>query len=117
MKRIRSHIAGIDQGELMLFSDFQDDGEMWTGTGPRERRGAVVFSEPFRAAPAVQVAVSLWDVGTHTAALRADLSVQDITVQGCEIVFRTWGDTRLARLRVAWTAIGELPDDDVWELS
>jgi H-type lectin domain-containing protein len=49
--------------------------------------------------------------------LRADLSVQDITVQGCEIVFRTWGDTRLARLRVAWTAIGELPDDDVWELS
>ncbi len=116
MKRIRSHIVGIDQGELMLFSDFQEDGEMWAGSGPRERRGMVRFSEPFRAVPAVQVAVSLWDVGTHTSALRADLSAENITCETCEILFRTWSDTRLARLRVAWTAIGELPDDEMWEL-
>jgi hypothetical protein len=115
MKRIDSHAVGIEQGDTSLFSDFEDGGEMWIGPGPRERRKAVTFSQPFRAAPAVQVAVSLWDVDTQTA-MRAELVAQNVTVAGFDIVFRTWADTRVARIRVSWTAIGAIPHEDDWQL-
>ncbi|MAC81817.1 MAG: hypothetical protein CML66_27615 [Rhodobacteraceae bacterium] len=116
MKKLRNHLVGIDQGEINLFADFQDGGEMWTGFGPRERRRRVNFSSAFRAPPSVQVSVSLWDVDT-AAHMRADLAAEDITADGCDVVFRTWGDSRVARIRIAWTAIGELPHDDDWVLS
>lgn len=89
---------------------------MWTGEGPRERRKSVTFSEPFRAPPAVQVSVSLWDVDT-AAALRAEIAARDITATGFDIEFRTWGDTRIARIRAAWTAIGPLSHEDDWTIS
>lgn len=115
MKRIRNHLIGVDQGDINLFSDFQDGGEMWTGVGPRERRRKVAFAQPFRAPPSVQTSVSLWDVDTASH-MRADVSAENITTESCEIVFRTWGDSRVARIRVAWMAIGELPHEDDWEL-
>jgi len=31
-------------------------------------------------------------------------------------VFRTWGDTRVARVRASWTAFGELPYGEEWDL-
>lgn len=116
MKRLRSHLIGIDQGEVTLFSDFEDGGEMWTGTGPRERRRPVWFSQKFRGVPAVQVTVSLWDVDTDSA-VRAELTAENVTDARFEVVFRTWLDTRVARVRVAWTAIGELADDDDWDIA
>lgn len=115
MKQLRSHLIGIDQGEVVLFSDFENGGEMWTGTGPRERRKAVWFSQTFRKEPTIQLAVSLWDVDTE-AAIRAELRAEKITPSRFEIVFRTWLDSRIARLRVAWTAIGELADDSDWDI-
>ena len=40
-----------------------------------------------------------------------------MTETGFEIVFRTWGDTRVARVRADWLALGEVADeDDAWEL-
>lgn len=115
MKRLRNHLIGIDQGHAILFKDFQDGGEMWTGEGPREKRQAIAFAEPFRTEPSVQVSVSLWDVDTG-AHMRADVSAEAVTRKGFDIVFRTWGDSRIARVRVSWMAIGELVDDDQWEL-
>lgn len=115
MQKFRSHLLGIDQGDIVMFSDFEDGGEMWTGTGPRECRRAVQFAESFRRPPSVQATVSLWDADT-SAAIRADLRAENISAHGCELVFRTWGDTRFARLRAAWTAIGELVDPEEWEL-
>lgn len=115
MKRLKSHLVGIDRGEVVLFSDFQDGGEMWTGRGQRERRQKVAFSEPFATPPVVQVSVSLWDMDAATV-IRADISAEEVTETGFDAVFRTWGDTRVARMRFAWTAIGELPDDEMWEL-
>lgn len=114
MKRFESHPLGIDQGDVVLFSDFEDGGEMWAGTGPRECRRPVVFSRPFREAPVVQVSVSLWDVKTTTA-FRAEVVARDVTAEGFDIVFRTWADTRIARIRAAWIAIGALPHGDDWE--
>lgn len=115
MKRLRNHLIGIDQGDIVLFSDFEDDGEMWTGRGQRERRRRIGFSEPFRTMPVVHVSISMWDVDNETP-LRADVTAEIITVDGFDLVFRTWGDTRVARVRVAWMAMGELRQEDDWDL-
>ena len=53
LKRLRSRLIGIDQGGTVLFSSFENDCEMWTGRGQRERRCRVKFTEPFRTAPNV----------------------------------------------------------------
>lgn len=116
MKTFSTHPLAVDQGETVLFSEFADGGEMWTGEGTRERRAPVHFSQPFRSVPVVQVAISLWDVDTSSA-LRAEISAEDITREGFTAVFRTWSDTRIARIRVTWTAIGDVPHKDDWDIS
>ena len=115
MFRLKSNCVGIDQGDVEIFSDFQDNGDMWTGSGARERRKAVTFGEAFIAAPVVHVSISLWDVDGATS-VRADISAEAITTKGFELVFRTWADTRVARLRANWMAIGALSDDDSWDV-
>ncbi|QDI76560.1 H-type lectin domain-containing protein [Leisingera aquaemixtae] len=115
MKRLRNPRTGVDQGDTGIFSDFEDGGQMWTGTGPRERRRAVQFSEPFARPPAVHVSVSLWDMDT-SAAIRAELVAENITCEGFDAVFRTWADSRAARVRAAWLAIGDLPHADDWDV-
>ncbi|MBO6602007.1 H-type lectin domain-containing protein [Rhodophyticola sp.] len=115
MKRLRNHLIGVDQGSRLLFSDFEDGGQMWTGEGPREARFAAKFSEAFRALPAVHLAFSMWDTDGRTNQ-RADLKAENITLEGFEIVFRTWGDSRIARVRADWMAIGEIVGEDEWTL-
>lgn len=115
MKQLRSHLVGIDQGDLVLFADFENGGEMWTGSGPRERRRAVKFSRRFRSPPSVHVSVSLWDMDTKSA-VRAELIAESVTEAGFDIVFRTWLDSRVARLRASWLAIGELSGEDDWDI-
>ncbi len=115
MKRISTGRLGVQQGSKILFSDFADGGPMWTGHGPRESRHKVEFAEPFSAAPSVMTAISMWDADTRSN-LRADLSAEKITREGFDLVFRTWADTRIARIRADWTAIGPLPGEDDWEV-
>ncbi|AKS45216.1 H-type lectin domain-containing protein [Octadecabacter temperatus] len=115
MKRLRNHLIGVDHGDVVLFSDFEHDGVMWTGEGARQTRAHVEFPESFRAPPAVQVNLSMWDMASDTNA-RADVQSEDITNEGFAIVFRTWGDTKIARVRVAWQAIGELRQADEWDV-
>lgn len=115
MKRINSQVLGIAQGNDILFEDYQDGGEMWTGTGARERRKQVLFDETFRTVPVVQCTMTLWDVDSATN-VRAYVDAEEITETGFTIVFRTWGDTRVARMRIGWIAIGGLPNEDDWEL-
>ncbi|SPJ28325.1 H-type lectin domain-containing protein [Falsiruegeria mediterranea] len=115
MKTFKTHPIGIAQGDAQIFADFENDGEMWTGSGTRERRHAVTFDQPFRSTPAVQVGISLWDVDT-SAAVRAEVVAESITPDGFDIVFRTWADSRVARARVAWMAIGDVTTDDDWDV-
>ena len=115
MKRLDSHQIGVAQGELVLFSDFADDGEMWTGEGPRLVRRTVSFAEAFTAAPAVTVQMSMIDM-SNDAYIRADLQAENVSADSFDIVFRTWGDSRVARVRAAWMAIGSLPSEDTWDL-
>lgn len=115
MQEISSGLIGIDQGDDVLFSDFEDGGEMWTGEGERERRRSLRFARPFHAPPSVFVSLSMWDFH-HVVNARADVSAENVTTEGFDIVFRTWGDTRVARARVRWMAIGALTGEDDWEL-
>lgn len=115
MKRLRNHLIGVDHGDVVLFSDFEHDGVMWTGDGPRQTRAHVEFSESFSSKPVVQVNLSMWDMSNATNA-RADVQAEDITADGFVICFRTWGDTKVARVRVGWQAMGELRQADDWDL-
>ena len=116
MKRLRSHLIGVDHGDPVLFSDFETNGEMWTGRGQRERRKRIKFSEAYRAPPVVHLSLSLWDLDAATV-MRADLQAEAVTKDGFDMVFRTWGDTRVARVRVSWMAVGELTDDADWDVT
>ena len=115
MARIRSGSVGILQGTHVLFSDYADGGMMWTGHGAREKRVAVTFSQPFTEVPAVLIGISMWDID-HKTNSRVDISAETVTAAGFEIVFRTWGDSRIARIRAGWTAIGPVADDDAWDV-
>lgn len=115
MKRLRNHLIGIDQGNTVLFSDFENGGDMWTGRGPRDRRKNIGFSEAFRTTPVVHVSITMWDVDNERP-LRADVAAEAISVDGFQLVFRTWGDTRVARVRIGWMAMGELREADEWDL-
>jgi len=116
MKRLSRGLVGVDQGSLVLFSDFEDGGVMWTGDGMRKLRKVVRFSEAFTTPPTVQVSLSMWDLDQQTSP-RADVSATKVSETEFTILFQTWGDTRVARVRADWLAIGELPDDDAWDVS
>ena len=111
---ILTHIS-VQQGTEMIFSHFDTNGPMWTGFGPREERVRILFETPFTTVPTVHVSPSLWDVETSTN-LRLDISADSISEQGFEIVVRTWDDSRIARLRADWLAIGGAADPDLWEV-
>ena len=115
MKRFDNKLIGIDQGEIVLFSDYESGGEMWTGEGERTRLHTIRFAEPYRSPPTVQCALSMLDIDSGTNA-RVEVSAEKITETGFEVVFRTWADTRIARARVRWMSIGELCHRDDWEL-
>ncbi|WP_461306889.1 H-type lectin domain-containing protein [Albidovulum sp.] len=115
MRRLTGHRIGVEQGSIVLFSDYEDGGVMWTGEGQRELRRMVAFSEPFRAAPAVHVTMTMWDLDQKSNQ-RADISAEDVSREGFAIVFRTWGDTRVARIRADWLAIGEIRHEDDWDV-
>lgn len=78
---------------------------MWTGSGPREVRQQQRFAGLRRTAGFVKVGISMWDID-HQTNSRIDISAENVTATGFEIVFRTWADTRIARIRADWIAIG-----------
>lgn len=115
MKKFSNEVVGLCQGDVVLFSDFETDGEMWTGEGPRQIRRHMLFDEPFKAPPIVHVTLTMWDM-SNAANGCADVMAEDVTAEGFSIVFRTWGDSQVARVRVGWMAIGPARDDEMWEL-
>jgi hypothetical protein len=115
MKRFSSGRVAIQQGSRVLLSDYADDGTMWTGQGDRESRHIVTFKDTFTDPPAVMVSISMWDID-HKHNARADIAADRIAEDGFHIVFRTWGDTRIARIRAEWTAIGTVADEDDWDV-
>ncbi|MEM6306852.1 MAG: H-type lectin domain-containing protein [Pseudomonadota bacterium] len=116
MQIITSGSVGIDQGTAILFSHFDTDGEMWSGSGDREVRTPVMFSQTFAKPPQVITYPCMWDADTMIN-MRMDIFADTISKDGFEIVFRTWSDSRIARVRAVWQAIGAIHDDDLWDLA
>lgn len=115
MRKFSSYAVGVQQDSLVLFSDYQVGGEMWTGEGPRQMRQKILFDEPFREVPVVTVSLSMWDIDSgHNS--RVDISAANVEETGFEIVFKTWSDSRVARVRADWVAIGPCSNDDDWEI-
>lgn len=115
MMRLSGPRTAISQGDVEVFSEFEEGGEMWTGKGGRERRVAVRFDTPYKAAPAVFVSPSLMDMNNE-GAYRAEMVAENITQKGFDVVFRTWSDSRVARVRAAWMAVGEMAFEDDWDV-
>ncbi|MCH2163153.1 MAG: H-type lectin domain-containing protein [Marinovum sp.] len=116
MRRISSGNIGIDQGNTSLFSHFEAGESMWTGKGPREIRKRIDFDERFRTPPNVHLSLALIDLDAETNP-RADLAAEHVDERGFEAVFRTWADTRVARIRVSWLAIGAVSSDGDWDVT
>ncbi|TMV69312.1 hypothetical protein FGG78_30790 [Thioclava sp. BHET1] len=115
MRFIETGRLGIDQGSIVLFSDFANGGPMWVGSGERESRRLIRFDAAFESPPAVMLGIALWDFD-NSSNLRGDLKAETVTADGFALVFRTWEDTRVARLRIDWTAIGSLRDPERWRV-
>lgn len=115
MKKLNSAIVGIDQGVTDLFSDFEDDGPMWSGEGTRERFVKVQFSSAFKSIPAVHASLKMIDI-KHDHNYRLDLQVGSISETGFVLLIRTWADTKIARASATWMAIGEMRDESDWEV-
>lgn len=115
MKKLYASVTGIEQGAVQLFSDFADDGPMWSGTGAREAVVEVLFSKPFKNEPSVQISLQMIDA-KNSANLRYDLSPFDIREESFKIRFKTWSDTQIARAVASWIAIGEAPGEGDWEV-
>jgi hypothetical protein len=115
MRRFQGHVIGVDQGALIIFSDFESGGAMWTGQGPREVRRSVDFATRYGSPPLVHVSLSMFDVD-HRQNFPADITTDEVTAEGFVMVFRTWGDTRIARVRADWLAIGEQAADADWDV-
>ncbi|WP_439124557.1 H-type lectin domain-containing protein [Marivita sp.] len=115
MQIINSSRVGIAQGSVDLFSDFEEGGDMWTGAGSRTRQQFVAFDHAFAAPPMVHVSLTLWDMDSAYN-VRADLSAENVTATGFEAVFRTWLDTRVARVRISWIAMGAVEYEDDWDV-
>jgi hypothetical protein len=49
--------------------------------------------------------------------VRADVQAKNISATGFDLIFRTWGDTRVARVRLSWIAMGGLRDEEEWDVS
>ncbi|WP_254368038.1 H-type lectin domain-containing protein [Paracoccus sp. Z118] len=115
MIRFGESSVGVARGALLLFSAFENGGEMWTGSGPRLVRQRVTFGESFLSEPVVHVSLGMWDIDA-SANQRVDIEADRITPEGFDVVFRTWGDTRVARVRAEWLAFGPVRHTDDFEV-
>lgn len=114
MKRFEHHAVAATQGSELLFSAFEDNGPMWSGQGPRLCTHPVRFSGRFVEPPLVHIGIGMADIDTsHNH--RVDIRAVNVTTEGFDIEFRTWADSKVARIRAEWLAIGPVLYSDHWD--
>lgn len=92
-------------GEGEVFNHVDNNDFMWGGEGDRMVRQKVLFDTPFLGIPLVSVGISGIDA-SRAQNQRFHLRAENITCFGFELVFVTWGDTKIARASATWTATG-----------
>ena len=97
----------ILSGDEEIFDHVSEPGPMWDEDGNRNIKVRVEFSNRFASAPVVNAGFSLLDVSKDNN-LRVWLRLLNIDASGFDALVLSWDDTRLAKVRVAWIAIGEV---------
>lgn len=112
--------AAIDIGSIMAdilfiqtnekFNGYlQDpDWKLNTGSGERTYTTPVKFDSPFRVPPKVSLSLSGQDVGEAKNS-RVQLIAKNITVNGFDLVYKTWSDSVIFSAWATWIAIGLKP--------
>jgi hypothetical protein len=95
----------IQTGEKSAGYQENLDWTLLTGIGRRTYRSAVTFDSPFLVAPEVSLALSGLDIAKEYNN-RVRVTVENITVNGFDIVYTTWADTIVYGVWTTWTAIG-----------
>ncbi|WEF22923.1 hypothetical protein [Paracoccus sp. S3-43] len=115
MKPFNHHAIGLCQGASLLFSAFENHDPMWSGEGPRAIRQTGFFDEAFAAPPAVHARRSPRRRHVGHRPQRQPKGRypggQDHPVR-LRHRFPDLGDTRVARIRAEWLALGALPHKD-----
>jgi len=89
-----------------LFNHVDDNGPMWSGDGDREVRFKLRFTASFQRPPHITLGICGMDSSCGQN-LRFSLAAEAVTSESFVIVFKTWGDTKIARASVNWSAIGQ----------
>ena len=105
MNSLSSMTMAVDSGVVQMFDHIESNGEMWAGSGKRWSRMPVRFETPFNVPPAIQLSMAMIDADTGRN-LRLELSTEEVSAEGFTAVAHTWSDTRIGRLQLNWTAIG-----------
>ena len=105
MNNLSPTVLAFDSGKVHMFDHIDSDGPMWSGSGKRLSRMTVRFDSPFQSPPAVQLSIAMIDADSGKN-LRLEMSTEDLTTEGFTAVAHTWSDTRIGRLRLNWTAVG-----------
>lgn len=107
-QQITSPLVGVQvitaAGEL--FNHVDENGPMWADDGDREVRFKLRFATGFQRAPHITLGISGLD-SSCAQNLRFSLATDAVTPEGFVIIFKTWGDTKIARASVNWSAIGQ----------
>jgi hypothetical protein len=103
-----ANILNIQTGEKFDNYIKNSDWTLRTGTGERTYRTAVKFDLPFRVPPKVSLALSGQDVDEANNN-RLRLIAENITVDGFDLIYKTWSDTVVYGVWATWTAIGLKP--------
>ena len=107
MNSFSVNVLSIQTGEKHN-GEMNSDWRLHIGIGERTYTTAVRFDSPFQAPPKVAVALSGQDVGGQKNN-RIQLIARDITVNGFNLVYKTWWDTAVYNVWATWTAIGLKP--------
>ena len=108
--------AVLAVGSGPLFRHVDPDGDMWRGKGDREFRAFIKFENAMPRTPLVLLNLAGIDA-SHAQNLRLKLEVSGESREGFWATALTWGDSKIASVDVAWTAICQSTEARVAELT
>lgn len=103
-----SPLVGVQiiTGAGELFNHVATNGPMWYEEGDREVRFKIIFTDSFQKIPHITLGVTGMD-SSKAQNLRFSLMAESVTLEGFDIVMKTWSDTKIARASVNWSALGQ----------
>lgn len=93
-------------GQCDLFRHVDPDAYMWVGDGDRSVIMPIKFERRLETNPLVFLSLQSIDASQgHN--LRFDLSAENVTTRGFDVVFSTWFDTKIASCSISWFAFSQ----------